>query len=62
MKELKNPTTYFNMRLPTYTEVTKLIMNMKRSESPCFLDQICVITFNKCPVLRWLLSNILQTV
>ena len=61
MKELENPTTDFNMQLPTYVEAAKVIMKMKSSVSPCPLDQISVIAFKKSPVLRSLLANILQT-
>ena len=61
MKEFENPTTDFNMQAPTYAEITKVIMKMKLSASPCRLDQISVIAFKKCPALRLRLTNILQT-
>ena len=60
VKEFENPTTDFNMQPPTHVEVTKVIMKMKSSAPPCLLDQISVITFKKCPVLRSRLTNILQ--
>ena len=49
------------MQPPTYTEIRKVIMKMKSSASPCPLDQISVVAFNKCPILRSHLTNILQT-
>ena len=36
-------------------------MKMKSSASPFPLDQISVVAFNKCPILRSHLTNILQT-
>ena len=47
MKGFENPTTDFNMQLPTYAEVTKVIMKMKSSASLYPLDQISVIAFKK---------------
>ena len=61
MKEFENPTTDFNMQQPTYAEGAKIFLIMKSSASPCPLDQISVIAFKKCPVLRLRLTNILQT-
>ena len=52
MRKTENPTTDFNMQPPTYAEVTKAIMKMKSSASPCPLYQIIVIGFKKYPVLR----------
>ena len=60
VKEFENPTTDFNMQPPTHAEVTKVIMKMKSSAPPSLLDQISVIAFRKCPVLRLRLTNILQ--
>ena len=60
MKEFENPTTDFNMQPPTYVEVTKFIMKMKPSTSPCPLDQISVIAFKKFLVLSSCLTNICQ--
>ena len=60
VKEFENPTTDFNMQPPTHAEVTKVIMKMKSSAPTCLLNQINVITFKKCPVLRSHLTNILQ--
>ena len=61
MKEFENPTTDFNMQPPTYLRVTKFIMKIKLSASPCPLDQISVFAFKKCSVLRLHLTNTLQT-
>ena len=59
MKEFENPKTDFNMQPPTYADVTKFIMKMKSSASPCLLDQVSVNTFKKCAILRSRLTNIL---
>ena len=61
MKELENPTAEFHMQTPTYTEVTKVIINMRSSAPPFPLNQISVIACKKCPILRSRLKNILQT-
>ena len=57
MKEFENPIIDFNMQPTCYTEVTKVIMKMKSSASPCLLDQISATAFKKCPVLHSSLTN-----
>ena len=61
MKEFANLTTDFNIQPTAYAEGIKVLLKMKSSTSPCPLDQISVIAFKKCPVLRSRLINILQT-
>ena len=60
MKTFKDPTINFDLELPTYTEITKIISKMKSSASPCPLDQVSVIAFKKWPILRSHLTKIIQ--
>ena len=60
MKTFKEPTINFDLELPTYTEITKIISKMKSSASPCPLDQVSVIAFKKWPILRSHLTKIIQ--
>ena len=48
--------------MPSYAEVTKIIMKMKSSTSRCSNDAINIIAFKKCPILRSHLVKIIQTV
>jgi hypothetical protein len=54
-----DPSIPFNMAPPSYQEVTRAINKMKNSSSPCPLDQIPVIPFKKCPILRTFLHKLL---
>ena len=56
----KDPAINFNLEPPTYAEITKIISKMKSSASPCPLDQVGVIAFKKCPILRSHLTKIIQ--
>ena len=47
MKKLEEPTVDFNLETPTYAEITKIVMKMKSSASPCPSDAISVIAFKK---------------
>ena len=60
MKTFKDPTINFDFEPPTYAEITKIISKMKFSTPPCLLDQVCVIAFKKCPILRSHLTKIIQ--
>ena len=60
MRTFKDPTINFDLELPTYTEITKIISKMKSSASPCPLDQVSVIAFKKWPILRSHLTKIIQ--
>ena len=42
----------FDLECPTYREITKIIRKMKSSGSPCPIDQISIIPFKRCPILR----------
>ena len=52
----------FNMNLPTYQEVTRVIRRMKAGKSPCPLDQVSVIVLKRCPYLRTFLTSIIDNV
>ena len=60
MKTFKDPTINFNLEPPTYAKITKIIFKMKPSTSPCPFDQVSVISFKKCPILRSHLTKIIQ--
>ena len=61
MRSLNEPSFDFKLEAPTYGEITKVIMKMKSSASPCPLDQISIIAFKKCPYLRTHLWKIIST-
>ena len=42
----------FDLSPPTYNKICKLVKRMKTSGSPCPLDQIPIICFRKCSILR----------
>ena len=52
LKPFVDPEIDFNLECPSYSEVTKVIRKMKSRGSPCPLDQISIIPFKRCPILR----------
>ena len=50
----------FDLECPTYQEITKIIRKMKSSGSPCPIDQISIIPFKRCPILRTQLWRLLS--
>ena len=50
----------FDSECPTYQEITKIIRKMKSSGSPCPIDQISIIPFKRCRILRTQLWRILS--
>ena len=62
MKKLDEPTINFHLETPLYAEITKIIVRMKSSASPCPCDAISIIAIKKCPILRSTVSafNILE--
>ena len=52
----------FNINLPTYQEVTRVIRRMKAGKCPCPLDQVSVIVLKRCPYLRTFLTSIIEKV
>ena len=60
LKRLKNPTTELDQSPRTYAELTKTIKKMKSGASPCPLDQVSIIAFQKCSALRFRLLRIIH--
>ncbi|CAB4007076.1 Hypothetical predicted protein [Paramuricea clavata] len=42
----------FDLECPTYREISKIIRKMKSRGSACPFDQIIIISFQRCPILR----------
>ena len=61
MKKLNEPTINFNLETPSYVEITKIIMEIKSSASPCPNDTISMIAFKKWPILRSHMVKTIQT-
>ena len=59
---LPDPSILFNQSPPSYEKVTTVIRRMKTSGSPCPLDKISIISFNRCPYLRSFLTNITRVI
>ena len=53
------PSIEFDLKKPTYQEVTRIIRRMKTSGSPCPLDQISIICLQRMPCLRTYIHRIL---
>ena len=60
--KLSTPEVPFDLEPPTYDKVTNVIRKMKASGSPCPLDQLSIICFKRCPILRTYLTEIIQQV
>ena len=43
MKKVNDPTVPFDVTVPSYSEITKIVHKMKASASACHLDQISVL-------------------
>ena len=52
----------FDLMPSTYQQVTNIIRKMKTSGSPCPLDQISVICFERYPYLRTYLTELIHAV
>ena len=60
LKPFPAPSSNFDSECPSYREITKIIRKMKSSGSPCPIDQISIIPFKRCPILRTQLWRILS--
>ena len=49
---LSDPAIPFNLEPPTYQQLSNVIRKMEASGSPCPLDQLSIICFKRCPLLR----------
>ncbi|ESO04097.1 hypothetical protein HELRODRAFT_173175 [Helobdella robusta] len=56
---LQQPTIPCNIDPPTYHEMATVIRKCKLRASPCPLDQISIIVFKKCPMLRTILHQLI---
>ena len=61
MKKLNEPTLNFNLETPSYAEITKIMMKMKSSASPCPNDAISIIAFKNVQYCDSHLVKIIQT-
>ena len=59
MPKLNKPSTEFDLKEPTYQEVTRIIQRLKISGSLCPLDQISIICLQRMPYLRTYIHRIL---
>ena len=58
---LSDPVIPFNLEPQTYQQISNVIRKMKAPGSPCPLDQLSIICFKQCPILRTYLSEIIRT-
>ncbi|ESO00352.1 hypothetical protein HELRODRAFT_175753 [Helobdella robusta] len=56
--KLQKPPTLCNTSPPTYHEISTIIHKYKSKSSPCPFDQISIIPFKKCPILRTILHKL----
>ena len=59
LRSLPPASEEFNMECPTYREISKIIRKMKSRGSACPFDQISIIAFKRCPILRTRLWRII---
>ena len=50
--KFNEPSVEFNLAPLTYNKICKIVKRMKASGSPCPLDQISIICFKRCSILR----------
>ena len=60
LKPFPAASSNFDSECPSYREITKRIRRMRSSGSPCPIDQISIIPFKRCPILRTQLWRILS--
>ncbi|ESO02825.1 hypothetical protein HELRODRAFT_174249 [Helobdella robusta] len=53
------PTTPCNTSPPSYHEISSIVYKCKAKSSPCPLDQISIIPFKRCPILRTILQQLI---
>ena len=54
------PSVPYNLTPPSYEQVTKVILRMKASGSPCPLDKFSIIPFKRCPYLRTYITEVIR--
>ena len=58
MKKLNSPSVDMNLSEPRYDEIASIVKKMRASASPCPFDQVSIIVFKKCPIMRTILWRI----
>ena len=59
MKTLSQPTSEFNLEVPSYEEVAKTINYMRSGASGCPNDQISIIVLKNRPITRTMMWKII---
>ena len=62
MKKLDEPLNVFDLKPPTYKEITGVINKLKSSGSPCLHDQMSIIILKRCPILRTEIPELLEAI
>ena len=57
-----DPSVELDLSPPTYNKIWKIVKRMKASGSPCLLDQIPIICFNRSSILRSFVLEICKEV
>ncbi|ESO09106.1 hypothetical protein HELRODRAFT_169046 [Helobdella robusta] len=57
---LPAPSFSGNVNPPTYEEISSIIRKIRSRASPCPLDQISIIMFKRCPILKTYLHRLLS--
>ena len=60
MKKLNEPLNLFDLKPPTYKEITGIINKLKSSGSPCPQDQMSIIILKRCSILRTFILKIIS--
>ena len=60
MKKLNEPLNVFDLKQPTYKEITGIINKLKSSGSPCPHDQMSIIILKRYPILRTFMHKIIS--
>ena len=60
MKKLNEPLNVFDLKPPTYKEITGIINKLKSSGSPCPHDQMSIIILKRCPIFRTFIHKIIS--
>ena len=57
---LPQPSVPYNLTPPSYQQVTKVILRMKASGSPCPFDKVSIIPLKRCPYLRTYITEVIH--
>ena len=56
------PSIPYDLRPPSYHQITKVVRRMKASGSPCPLGKVSIIPFKRCPYLRSYLTELFRII